>query len=318
MKQIPWQMCKDGYQRALRRVEEGREFLGNPEWVLIPNAPAEVVSAFDFVVRNEPGLFLAFAKLPPEDGEAHREFANRYGLLGLPVQVEEPGSSAVSISRPGEREADWAAAIKEMKRATRLWEYCQANNRDALQKLLFPDTVPNSQEVAWWWYTGETKSSGDSDNMPMQSRGVPFSPNDFGTPALLFLCRWVNRGLQGHVQQALVYDAKRSRPILTTRANSLLGFMWLQLARAVAQGETVRMCEVCQKPFLVKSKMDRRTERKRYCSGNCKIKFFRKRKAEAAPVTGKKTQDGSTPMPTKKNATGVGISLVRPKRKKQS
>lgn len=277
-------VCSAGYQRVWRKVEIDGGLSKSPEWVLVPNVPPQVVGETRLCTRYPDGLFLEFANLPPDEGTAHLAFANQYGQLGLTVQVEEDTglSSIVTLTRPGERHEDWRSSIKAMKRAVRLWELWQGKDLDALKKVLRPyRAAPQFDAIGYWWYSDQAETPPYSDATPIfPDGGVQFSEDDVLTPTVLILSRWVNRGLQGNVQQAMMYDPKRKQPTLRTRANSLLGLMWSQLGRSITRGEIVVPCESCQQPFLVNPDADGRTARKRFCSDACKLKAHRKRQAE--------------------------------------
>ena len=81
------------------------------------------------------------------------------------------------------------------------------------------------------------------------------------------------------VELWLNHDPVTKQAELRLEARSLVGVMWMQLAAHVIEGAIFRRCEVCQNEFAVLPS-DRRTLKRRTCSGSCRTRLAQKRKIQ--------------------------------------
>jgi hypothetical protein len=241
-------------------------------------------------LKEYPGLFRDFAQLNPDDREAIRAFANRYGKLGIarPLKWKEPGQP--DKSWPGawvELHDDWKQQIHGMQAAVRIWDMIQKRDAIGLSHFLRWKNVGRVESESWWYDTHHDVREGD----PVPERRVSepiqpvldlLKPDDVFTPAMFLVQRWVNSHLEGHVSPCLLYDLRLKSQVLRIVPSDLLGAMWLQLAEAIAGHKEFRACKSCGKWIEISHlQADNRTRRREFCSDACKLRDYRQRKDRA-------------------------------------
>jgi len=219
-----------------------------------------------------PALFRTFASLSFVS-DAIKSFADRWGLLGgaLAAAIEVPPSErlhAGPFSNVFERGAQmpvnaepadrWAAAILEMRSAVEFWDLI----RDGDERLV-------AREVPQLWARHSRSTHWMTDKMFAR----PFASGE-GTLAGI-----INSHLErSMLPRLLPSEARPKEWKLVYEPASLLDTLWMQFALAVAGNIAHRQCAVCTTWFEVATGSNRAD--KQFCSDACRMRAYRKRKAE--------------------------------------
>lgn len=243
-------------------------------------------------LRDEPALFRIFAELPTalaEEGETNVTgeriiaFANQYGKLGgsLSAFVDVP-----EAARPYEGDLifgwlnrrGWLETIAEMRAAVELWDCLAAGNEARLREWIH-------EEHGSLVYHGPTAQGIIINRDTIRRTGWD---GDVTRAAWLQLAKMVDRGLYDRawddpdpVAARMVFDRDADRPRIAHTPMSLRGAMWLQLARSIEGNISYARCieETCRKWFAVATNINRAD--RLYCSRKCKMRAYRRRRAEA-------------------------------------
>ncbi len=257
--------------------------------------------------KDEPGLFRAFASTPC-DRKDILNFANQYGRLGAtverPVVITRPGEP--DSSRTGEPLHAWIHEILFMRDMVDLWIASQRRDEKALRKRLvwhknvaryqngssaarlhLPPPPPYFSPQARV-YTAQL----DDSLRSLKIRGWVAHPNrdsaevihslksEWVETALYFLAVVVNQKLSEHTIEGprldfIGYEKLGWRSV----PSSLIGFLWLQFAEAIAANRHFKQCVQCQRWFEVAQNLARAD--KLYCSQACRVRAYRARRTEA-------------------------------------
>jgi hypothetical protein len=189
-------------------------------------------------LHSEPALYSRFAQIPAKK-EAIVGFANRYGLLGIGVPIAVEGS----LVGDGERFTDWRKEINTMRAALSLWSEIVGEARRARRL----EGRRARRRVSEEWLRERRQR----------------------------LQRAVNQRLRDHAAPRLLWQtADRSNLGLYIVPSSLLGALWLQLARAVEKGRARRRCKAC-KGWIELTRTDRE-----YCGPACRVAAQRRREGQ--------------------------------------
>ena len=93
-----------------------------------------------------------------------------------------------------------------------------------------------------------------------------------------FVADLINAGLKARASPRIGWSHIDRSHQLTFTPHSLLGTIWLQLAMAIAENRDYRVCGTCGSWFEVAPGRGR--PNKTYCSNACRMRAYRKRKAE--------------------------------------
>jgi hypothetical protein len=268
-----------------RRVQFAASSVGtNAERFLVPAAasPEGYRGTVYSPLLEETGLFRTFAETELDE-RAILKFANAYGLLGgnFNTAAIEKGKSVVEMR--AESLGMWKHAIAQMQSMLLIWN----SARDA-------DTSVLSQ-FFHWNDRGVYYSIGDRvfewiaspDDVEVFSR---FTQGDLILPAMYLLQRRINLQLIEHqVTPKLLWHRGEGQLVMRVSANSLIGAMWLQFAKAVEGNRKYRQCQrqQCRKWFEVGQNTTARSDKK-FCSPTCKSAAHREQKKEAAQVKTKR------------------------------
>jgi hypothetical protein len=195
------------------------------------------------------GLYTTFATLEPTE-EAVQDFADLYGMLGVPTFVKYPSNiPGKHIGRHGELLHHWRHEIDEMRRTAELWSLLSGGDEDAIgghalwQKgRLFFQNLPG---------TGVGSFEPAFESAEEQERAC-LAPNDLRTPALICLKRWMDRPLKNHVGSKLILNSREKKLEYTYAPRNLLGALWLQVSELVTGVVEIHYCRECGEPILIK------------------------------------------------------------------
>jgi hypothetical protein len=194
-----------------------------------------------------PGLFRTFAATEPTE-QGVMQFALQYGQLG--------GAD--------EHITTWQRQIKLMSRAVRIWDLVQ--NRDSVQLNFMIEWEGNSV------YLREEKDTLIASQETGQMHR--FKKNDVYKPALFYLQVLINRQLEKQASSALLWDESGANLGLAIIPSSLIGALWLQLARTIDGNIAYQSCEAgCGHWIAIQPGKARKD--KKYCSHACRQKAYR-------------------------------------------
>lgn len=267
----------NGFQWANR----GLNPLGNEQarfLVPLPSTlPPKICDAF-----SEHALFRRFASLVPNEEEI-LNFANQFGFLGGKClqMVNEPDARALNrfYAAPGERYTDWVKHIGLMKHAVfDLWENVRNGYAAQTSKFIRWEKTVHGNRVHYRApaMVGWKRSS----FLILDQSHKDFSQvrqGDTLRPAWLALLAIINVELSRHSCAGQVSDATTSDAYgaeFAVQPEGLLGALWLQFARAVADNPEFRRCEECGGDFEITG--DKRADA-RFCTPACRLRAHRKR-----------------------------------------
>lgn len=292
-----WSKPAGGY----RWVQGDREQDARAEvdWLLEEIPDGEVGGPRQAVelLREQAVLFREFAALDPFDRDGMRQFANEYGWLGFyaprPHLANAYGytdlDGRASSRRRGFRETypSWQRAIFWMKWAVRVADARANGDLSSLR----PHFVGRHFRT--------DPGAGISRDVPpaiMEMRVPLEHPSDgTGIPdefvlASRFIERSVNEHLGRYSAAGVICDPPSGRCGIHIVPTNLLGAMWYQLARFVAENRDHRTCRQCKGWFEISSEWGGRAAKREFCNDACKSREYRIRRdrARALAAEGKK------------------------------
>lgn len=267
---------------------------------------------------DAPALFREFASLPLNPSCIAR-FADRRGSLGgdFYANFERVADDGSQTEPPGwfwgEPLGFWYDAISEMNLAVSIW---QAVSRD--DKATFAKHLSWGDSVQWkidpgLEYDLHARSGPDSpvddatliaayreqlrepsDNAPERTftgwllissekhypeRLEQLRQSRNGRQAAMYAVQdMINEGLNGRAYPRLEPAGEPMMQRIRLTPTGLLGALWLQFAFAVDGNIDYRQCSECQSWFEIAPGRGR--PEKSYCSDACRMRAYRKRKAE--------------------------------------
>jgi hypothetical protein len=250
---------------------------------------------------EHPALFRTFATTPQTE-TGILDFANRYGLLGIPEAVRAPQATR-SLLHPnvakwldpqhdpqkarmitswtggvGESFEAWMSEMGELREMLTVWEAAEGLDRRVLEEriawpqdnlVIFKDREQRSEVIA------------GPPPHPNQGLLARIVPQDLIFPAKLAVQQRTNEKLQKlGVSARLLWNTTWSHLAVHLVPSTLLGCLWLQFARAIGGDKKYRACENCKKWFEIGGGDGARSD-KRFCSGTCKAAAHAKKRTEA-------------------------------------
>jgi hypothetical protein len=275
-----WQRAENGYEWQAGHFRA---------FDLTPNrhdGPA-LVARGDAAIAYKPesDLFLKFAGIEADSELEILKFASEYGLLGgsPTIALELPkGESTKAIT--GELRSHWQNHLHDMKAAVSLWLAIRTEDTELLAKCIkwrsdrhITYAWPPSSDWRTPWSIHATIAS------PLDTELLKrFRPGDVVMPARIYLQKVVNTRLHEQVAPRILWiSPERTKMGLYIVPDSLIGFLWLQLATALAEFNKFQFCEACEKPMLVAPEGAGFRSNRKTCSNACRIKVYAGRKAEA-------------------------------------
>jgi hypothetical protein len=221
------------------------------------------------VDKSHPALFREFIALQPTDSDAVLAFANRYGMLG-----EKEWGNFAGIFEPATL---WDLAIRELRFAVEIHDDIRTGNRQALAHA-FQWGRPGDRDPECWFVRScfATDPQDPHAWIEVHGRRQVFEPTaDIGLVAQDYLVAQIDTQVQ---KRAVVrFVTEEPGRAFQLSASTLYGLMWLQFARSVVGGKEYRNCRECGTPFEYETE-DSRKKKRVFCSNECKLKDYRKRK----------------------------------------
>jgi len=276
-----WNVPSDGFRWLETRGGEIASWAG--DWKVSTYLTTGQPAGIQFAARqyqplaDYPALFREFADLDPSPDPILR-FANRFGWLGVLEFIELPGSSKLG---PGERLSLWQDEIRAMRGDIAIWDALQNRDAEALEHHI--ELLGEGKSAVWVDGQDAGQVGGFHTLFDVQHNLRPeFTAfQDPVRQAKLKLLLDVNARLEKHCAPRMVYFEEIDDLSAVLAPKDLLGALWLQLAMAVSEKTPFRRCPApgCGKWFVVKP--DRARSDKLFCSGACRARWFRDRKAKA-------------------------------------
>jgi hypothetical protein len=253
-------------------------------------------------------LFRNFAEIEPGDREASVAFANKYGPLGSerPARPRPPNDARSVAAHPrseavltpigivgrGDLACDWDVHPYFFRHTIRIWDLHRARDREGLSAYLAwePRGATGRGNPEWVFdaQRGQTRKSGPTIREGVYGGHRWTGGEDVFDVAQAFLQQVVSDNVRGKTQLEFATDN-----LFHVIPNDLLTALWLQLGQAIADDKVYRQCKECGKWFEVKQ--DKRNEKRLFCTDPCKMKDYRRRKAET--VKAKTTASKRTKKP---------------------
>ena len=252
-------------------------------------------------------LYRKFAKLPflnppftKREMDHYLDFASTYGLLAGDIKTGayldlvdtdylHYGHGCVRA----EPLIKWMSEAAEMRAAILLFKALQ--NRDIVflrDRISWEEPMHRGLGDLWGNYARRKDtqiarlSQSDHERWEPGHRGAyiynePYisgepSDKDFFNAGEKHLHLWITQGMELRTRTTLEPNNSGGL-ILGSRANCLIGHLWLQFARDVTQDNRTRFCPACSKDIPISNRASSR-EDKRYCSSACRQRAYRQRK----------------------------------------
>jgi hypothetical protein len=215
-------------------------------------------------------LFREFAALTP-NVESILSFAQRFGYLGEPITFENTiddgeyaGPMWVESISAGGWPHNWPNEILWMSNTLGIWEAVKKKDEATLNQWA-------RRQRSWRWLFHRFEVVGLPTNDPI------WNATEILRTVIDGRLKFTRVGPQ------VRWASNEPRLRLSYVPRSLIGTLWLQLALAVTEDQTIRTCRNCDRPFEVsKEPTGARTRRdSEFCSVNCKSVDYRRRKSEA-------------------------------------
>jgi hypothetical protein len=289
-----------------------------PEWLSAVTQPVyasllsprtnkgnEVLKRYE-AVRNNTGVFLAFASEPPTE-EGLDRLMDVYGRLDdEPVDVifGEPGAplTYVFLGPPGPRIGDDDAMLRQLRREGWLRQHRALRRCVLVSQLLWPDPEtgkPRGEDqladlVDWredgsvWFKDPDPSYPADPDWKETQITSLytrpellsHFRPKDRVAPARVYVQSLLNDYLTSPwVRHQALFNPVTGQVEVVLSPYNLQGAIWLQFTEAFQRGSRFADCPVCGTWFEVAP--DRTRSDRLYCTRVCRNNAARKRVAEA-------------------------------------
>lgn len=237
-----------------------------------------------------PRLYRKFAELKPTE-QQFREFANKYGRLGFPVEemvlVEVEDCQLVPTA--GESLAGWTEEHRAIANTFSLWMSVRKRNVESIWKLLgkkFKPTVVRLDTVFGDGYADLTAAEASNEERAKLIKQGILEPKmrdkivtrDVIIAGRCLLSALVNSELGRLVAPKVLWDKKRNRQRIHIVPVSLLGALWLQLAISITRRGKDPVCQSCGEFFIAV-----RSDAK-YCSTACRMKASRQRSKSSGDI----------------------------------
>jgi hypothetical protein len=290
-----WPVAKHGYQW----VEAKPPAEAETQLLLVPRSAA--ISEYR-PLKSNTGLFREFVALE-QTPEGVLKFANRYGELGIPKQMDVSNKPEAQY---GELFSDWCKQIRAMQYPAANWDRFRAGNLEQIAKALPVDTGHSTPQIEQLIYLLPSDLGNDPTARHYNSDSADRSrPVSIAGRILSAIATQVNRRLQdAEVSPKLLYDRRIGKLIMHVVPDKLLGALWLQFARTIDGEKEHRSCPGCDRWFEVSPGQGRSD--KEYCSGACRARAYRERKEQACQMRA----DGKLPSEIAKDLD-VDLSQVR-------
>lgn len=211
-------------------------------------------------LEERTGLFRELIDLKPTEARI-LEFANRYGQLGLRVDLRHEAPFGPTLLRCETLEA-WKEEIEDLTSAVRLWDALATGKKEELARF---------------------KGQFDLQRLPLAfQRRFHLDEDDPAMAALSAIQRRADARLSDHVATRLRFAGNHPRLRICLTPLNLLGAIWLQFAAAVDVLKTFQKCAQCGAPFEISR--DPRTGKRtdaRFCSTRCRVNQYRDRIEQA-------------------------------------
>ena len=269
-------------------------------------------------LQDHSGLFRIFADVEPTEAGI-LGFANKYGLLGGDVsghiRISTPGKpDSIEVGEPIKK---WKDQIGLMGWVWDLWQAAQTRKVEEVSRLLNlrEEGKDSSIPAEILFVPGGFKLSGQIIKSPEDHPGTPstLDPKDIVKSALLLVQHLVNEQLARKVFPYLLWSIDATGLGLGMQPTSLLGALWLQLARAIDGQKEYRQCKECQTWFELSPEVARTN--RLYCSNACRIRAYRGRQEKAQEMNRKRKPINEIAKILGTNVRTARVWISRAKRK---
>lgn len=253
--EFSWNVAARGYRWI---SQSGKRYLCAIDALEQPDWPG-MLGTYERTYRpleERTGLFREFVELKPTEAQI-LEFANRYGQLGLHVDLPHEAPFGLTLLRCETLEA-WKQEIEDLTSAVSLWDALAAGRREELARF---------------------KGQFDLEQLPLAfQRRFHLDEDDPAMAALSAIQTRAEARLIKNVAARLLFPGNRPRLRVCLTPLNLLGAIWLQFVAAVDVLKRFQKCAQCGAPFEISR--DPRTGKRidaRFCSTRCRVNQYRDR-----------------------------------------
>jgi hypothetical protein len=246
MVKFVWSVAVSGYLWKERQLDENT--VVEPDIGPVKGWPVRRYEP----LKDHTGLFYTFAETEPTE-EGIISFANRYGLLGLSIELRN------SITMPLEEAEQYGDPVDVNRLRDPSEEYgAEMGGYRSEEVALWKAQITFMRQAMATWDRLRRGSAGEQEVRRLQDI--------------------VDKQLLGSVSPRLE-SVQRGGLELAVVPLTLRGVLWLQFAQAVSGNKEFRTCRTCREWFKV-SPESARTNRQ-FCSEACRSRAYRGRKEQA-------------------------------------
>ena len=283
-----WAIPAGGFRWADRQLYDA-EPSARPGRYVVPVAAGPHARVYDPFEQS--ALFKTFGSVEPTE-TGILEFAGKFGLLGgtYTHRLREPdpgGQPNVFWPGVGETRQDWAAEIGLMAHVIDLLDAYRSADAVRLREHIHWEQIRDGYRVLYTTpaIAGWKRQSTLIAAYPASALAT-VQVGDLIGPAWTAILSVANAQLERHPLHAALVDRGGGAAALTLPPASLVGALWLQAARSIADSPVIQRCAACGEYFQI-------TGGKRvdsiYCSPGCRLRAHRA-KARAARSPGRKAK----------------------------
>lgn len=277
-----------------RRAQSWQAYRWDPTSLILVERPAPPARTGYMAVRPDdenPALFLEFAHLDPADPGQYAAFAGRYGFLGEGIGSYMDGRDWGLDGKPEETPATaenvyyWRRSSRTMRLAFVLNGLVERGDTAELARYV-RRCRDGTSDGLWWhvrgeWNAEEATGGEEADYGWEEMTEDEEEPDDIREVTR----RWVDGVVDAGIGEAATVrfrrDERTGRRGARVQVTHLLGLMWFQLARAIADDRNYRPCPACGAWFEL---LPKHRGRKEFCDLKCKLRDYRKRQRRAAEL----------------------------------
>ena len=231
-------------------------------------------------LNEDPALFRKFASLEASES-AFLDFAQRFGLLGVPTAVESRANARVP--EMAESFFWWERERQFLYRAMVLWDLVQGKRWKTLSQLvvielsravLRPEPIGSSLVNMTAFGEHIIASPTRSSDVWHEAMAIRNPNARTERLALCWIAETINTRLASPdgLQTTLVLDRDEKRLVLQAMPPNLRVGLWLQFAQSIEQQRRFQQCASCLVWMAVRLGRGRRA---RFCSDNCRLRSWR-------------------------------------------
>ena len=263
-------------------------------WLVPVDASEEIVEEWHPLLE-ETGLFRTFAETEPTE-PAIQAFASAHGWLGVDRLIKWHGRERRAAH--GEPFWVWAHEIRAMRAVVDLMRAIKDQDEKTLSQWISrgdpsPGLAGDQIELSMDVYGKRVRIRlGTSMTDYIGSGHSRLRQLDLLGIARLFALQIANDESGDYIRERLLWDDATNKPVRKLQPKNLVGAMWHQCFRFIADEVDWRICKNCQKWFEVSTRQQGKRADATFHSENCRIAYHQRRRRHAQRLALKLQAEG--------------------------